>query len=108
MTSNDDKETVKTSNLKSILSKAQVEAARNDDEKKVMFGQGNRGGKLHRSKETRKVHKKKCKTLLRRFPLVGISTTRAQCQPYAVIDPGAELDLIGGNGWKILHKSNVT
>ena len=33
-------------------------------------------------------------------------TRRPSTQPYAVIDPGAETDLIGGLGWHVLYLSD--
>ena len=27
-------------------------------------------------------------------------------QPFSVIDPGSDMDVIGGVGWKVLHFSN--
>ena len=40
---------------------------------------------------------------LKRAMLVGMSRGSVRHQPYAVIDPGAEHEVIGGVGWQILH-----
>ena len=42
---------------------------------------------------------------IRRSTSVGMSRGRTRRQPYAVIDPGADEELIGGDGWFILHVS---
>ena len=54
------------------------------------------------------VKKKECRirALQRCTTSVGMSGGRKGHQPYAVIDPGAEQDLIGGVGFAILHFSN--
>ena len=46
--------------------------------------------------------------MLNNAPFVGISGGPKTHQPYAVIDPGAEQDLIGGVGWQILHFSDLS
>ena len=46
--------------------------------------------------------------MIRRNTSVGISRGRTTRQPYAVIDPGATEDLVGGQGWRIVHISNRT
>jgi hypothetical protein len=43
---------------------------------------------------------------IRRNTSVGISSGRRTIPPYAVIDPGAEEDLVGGVGWYIRHISD--
>ena len=46
--------------------------------------------------------------VIRRNTSVGISRGRATKSPYAVIDPGATEDLVGGLGWRIIHVSKRT
>ena len=46
--------------------------------------------------------------IIRRTTSVGISRGRPRRQPYAVIDPGAEEELIGGDGWHIVYVSGQT
>ena len=45
---------------------------------------------------------------IRRTTSVGMSRGRSSRQPYAVIDPGAEEEMIGGLGWCVLYKSDQT
>ena len=40
---------------------------------------------------------------LKRSTSVGMSRGSSRYPPYAVIDPGAEMEVIGGVGWRILH-----
>jgi len=44
--------------------------------------------------------------MLKRTESVGMSNGRKTLLPYAVIDPGAEQDVIGGVGWHIMHFSD--
>ena len=44
--------------------------------------------------------------MLKRAASVGMSKSRIRHPPYAVIDPGAEREVIGGVGWRILHFSD--
>ena len=44
--------------------------------------------------------------MLSRAASIGMSKGRKTIQAYAVIDPGAEQDLIGGIGWQIMHFSD--
>ena len=46
--------------------------------------------------------------IIRRTTSVGMSRGRPSRQPYAVIDPGAEEELIGGDGWHIVYVSGQT
>ena len=46
--------------------------------------------------------------MIRRNLSVGMSTGSAMKQPYAVIDSGAEEDLVGGRGWYIQYISDQT
>ena len=39
---------------------------------------------------------------------IGISRGRARKSPYAVVDPGADMEIIGGVGWHVLHFSERT
>ena len=50
-------------------------------------------------------HSKQDAKIIRRNVSVGISRGRSTEPPYAVIDPGATEDLIGGVGWHIVHIS---
>ena len=43
---------------------------------------------------------------LRQAVCVEISKERTRHQPYAVIDTGAEQDIVGIDGWHILHFSD--
>ena len=43
---------------------------------------------------------------LKRDMSVGISRGSVNVPPYAVIDPGAEKEVVGGVGWRILHFSD--
>ncbi len=43
--------------------------------------------------------------MLKRAASVGMSKSQIRHPPYAVIDPGAEREVIGGVGWRILHFS---
>ena len=43
---------------------------------------------------------------LKRTTSVGMSKGTIRHQPFAVIDPGADMDVIGRVGWKVLHFSN--
>ena len=64
----------------------------------------------HRSQHTGHSRKEKEKSLtmrmVKRSTSVGMSNGRNRHQPFAIIDPGCEGDMIGGVGWHILHFSN--
>ena len=44
--------------------------------------------------------------MLKKTTSIGMSRGSSRFPPYAVIDPGAEKEVIGGVGWKILHFSD--
>ena len=43
--------------------------------------------------------------MLRMSRSVGMMVNKLSNQPYAVIDPGAEEDILGGIGWYVVHFS---
>ena len=43
--------------------------------------------------------------ILRMSRSVGMMVNKLSNQPYAVIDPGAEEDILGGIGWYVVHFS---
>ena len=45
---------------------------------------------------------------LKRSNSIGMSRGRTSQSPYAIVDPGADMEIIGGVGWHVLHFSDRT